>query len=140
MKIYLAGVAPWRGGQEKKTIMEHRPYILESFYYTDEDTERLLPYFGDFLLDSGAFTFMQSSKNHVDWEEYIEKYASFINRNKIDKYFELDIDNIVGFMISAIKNDYTVSASSGNNRNKNSFNSFKQRKYDYAELERAAVY
>lgn len=100
MKIYLAGVAPWRGGQDKiydESYKTYRPYILESFYYADADTERLLPYFGDFLLDSGAFTFMQSSKSHVNWEEYLERYADFINRNKVAKFFELDIDSVVGY-------------------------------------------
>lgn len=63
----------------------------------DENTERLLPYFGDFLLDSGAFTFMQNSKSHVNWTDYIEKYAEFVRRNNIRKYFELDIDSIVGY-------------------------------------------
>ena len=98
MKIYLAGVAPWRGGQlYDKAILEHRPYILESFYYADADTERLLPYFGDFLLDSGAFTFMINMRKTVNWEEYLEQYADFINRNRITKYFELDIDTVVGY-------------------------------------------
>lgn len=100
MKIYLAGVAPWRGGQDRiydESYKTYRPYILESFYYADADTERLLPYFGDFLLDSGAFTFMQSSKSHVNWEEYLERYADFINRNKVEKFFELDIDSVVGY-------------------------------------------
>lgn len=94
----MAGVAPWRdrGGYDP-VIRQHRPYILESFYYTDEDTERLLPFYGDFLLDSGAFTFMQNSKVCVDWDEYIERYASFIKRNKIEKFFELDIDTVVGY-------------------------------------------
>jgi plasmid replication initiation protein len=50
-----------------------------------------------------------------------------------------DVDNIVGFMIAAIKNDYTGASVSGRGRNKNDFNSFKQRKYDYDELEREAV-
>lgn len=84
------------GGYDK-IIMEHRPYILESFYYTDADTERLLPYFGDFMLDSGAFTFMQGTKGDVIWDDYIEKYADFIKRNKIEKFFELDIDSVVGY-------------------------------------------
>ena len=83
------------GGMGDKT--KHRPYILESFFYADETTEKLLSYFGDFLLDSGAFTFMSSKKNHVKWEEYIERYADFICRNKIEKYFELDIDSVVGY-------------------------------------------
>lgn len=110
MKIYLAGntlfpvyIAPmlYGGGfssvNDDSTVRAFRPYILESFYYADSDTERLLPYFGDFLLDSGAFTFMQSTKSHVDWDDYIEKYADFINRNDIKKYFELDIDSVVGY-------------------------------------------
>lgn len=103
MKIYLAGVIPFnekknRGGGFSKAIINHRPYILESFYYTDEDTERLLPYFGDFLLDSGAFTFMQGNHSgKINWEEYIERYADFINRNRIEKFFELDIDSVVGY-------------------------------------------
>lgn len=102
MKIFLAGVIPFNekkniGGGFDKAIIEHKPYILESFYYADADTERLLPLFGDFLLDSGAFTFMQSSKSHVVWEEYIERYANFINRNHIEKFFELDIDSVVGY-------------------------------------------
>lgn len=100
MKIYTAGIAPCGGGNAeyyRSAIKEHRPFILESFYYADETTEKLLPYFGDFLLDSGAFTFMSNSKRQVNWEEYIEKYADFINRNKIEKFFELDIDSIVGY-------------------------------------------
>lgn len=100
MKIYTAGIAPCGGGKAdyyNTAIKQYKPYILESFYYADETTEKLLPYFGDFLLDSGAFTFMQSSKNHCDWNEYIERYANFINRNNIDKFFELDIDGVVGY-------------------------------------------
>lgn len=86
-----------RWGGYDPIIRDHRPYILESFYYADDDTERLLPLFGDFLLDSGAFTFMQNAKSHVDWNEYIERYAEFINRNDIKKFFELDIDSVVGY-------------------------------------------
>ena len=85
------------GGGYDPIILQHKPYILESFFYADADTERLMPHFGDFLLDSGAFTFMQSAKNHVNWDEYIERYADFINRNHVDKFFELDIDSVVGY-------------------------------------------
>ena len=84
-------------GKLREPALEHRPFILESFYYADADTERLLPFFGDFLLDSGAFTFMSNAKTHVKWDEYIEKYADFIIRNNIDKFFELDIDSVVGY-------------------------------------------
>lgn len=74
-----------------------RPYILESFYYANEDTERMIPFFGDFLLDSGAFTFMENAHVRVEWEDYIERYADFINRNHVEKFFELDIDSVVGY-------------------------------------------
>ena len=85
-----------RGGYDP-IIREHKPFILESFYYADADTERLLPYYGDFLLDSGAFTFMVGSGGKVDFEEYLERYADFIKRNKVKKYFELDVDTVLGY-------------------------------------------
>lgn len=78
-------------------IREHKPFILESFFYADADTERLLPYYGDFLLDSGAFTFMMGKGGSPDWDDYIERYADFIVRNNVQKYFELDIDSVVGY-------------------------------------------
>ena len=97
MKLYLADSGKLREAYCEEPTLEHHPFILESFYYADKDTERLLPYFGDFLLDSGAFTFMQNSKTRLNWEEYIERYANFINRNNIEKFFELDIDSVVGY-------------------------------------------
>lgn len=81
----------------KEKVSTHKPFILESFFYADADTERLLPLFGDFLLDSGAFTFLSDNKTHLDWNAYIERYAAFIVRNNIEKYFELDIDSVVGY-------------------------------------------
>ncbi len=98
VKTYMAGTSPWRNtGMYDETIVKWKPYILESFFYADADTERLIPYYGDFLLDSGAFTFMQNQKTHTDWDEYIRRYAEFIVRNDVKKYFELDIDSVVGY-------------------------------------------
>lgn len=71
--------------------------ILESFYYADEWTEWVIPRISDFMLDSGAFTFMENSKKSVDWEEYLQSYIDFINRNDVRLFFELDIDSIVGY-------------------------------------------
>lgn len=71
-------------------------YILESFYYIDD---WMLPYIKDywnFLLDSGAYTFMSNAKTHIDWDEYLERYARFIVENDIKLFFELDIDSVVG--------------------------------------------
>jgi hypothetical protein len=98
MGLFLAGVWAGRnGGGYDESVKKYRPYILESFFYADADTERLVPYFGDFLLDSGAFTFMQGRGGNPDFDDYVERYADFINRNKIDKFFELDIDSVVGY-------------------------------------------
>ncbi len=71
--------------------------ILQSFYYCNEFTEKIiLPNCKRFMLDSGAFTFF-SSGGVADWNAYVKRYADFINRNKVDLFFELDIDNIIGY-------------------------------------------
>ena len=97
MKVFLAGVAPRRDtGLYESTDRLMKPYILESFFYANDETERLLPLLGDFLLDSGAFTFMQGNSK-ANFDEYVERYADFINRNDVQKFFELDIDAVVGY-------------------------------------------
>ena len=74
------------------------PYLLESFYYFKSwQFEYIEKNTDDFLLDSGAFTFMSDSKSYVDWDKYIEKYAEFIKQNSVKKFFELDIDSVVGY-------------------------------------------
>lgn len=72
--------------------------ILETFYYArnNERIQRLLGMPQQFLLDSGAFTFMSNSKLKVDWDEYTEEYASFINKYDIKLFFELDVDSVIG--------------------------------------------
>ena len=73
--------------------------ILESFYYLRKNEEfmALAKHFGSFLLDSGAFTFMTGvHKGAINWDEYVEDYARFINKHDIKLFFELDIDSVVG--------------------------------------------
>lgn len=94
MKIFLAGTF---GEKKHKEQVKECLFLLESFYYLQDWQVPLIKSTKDFLLDSGAFTFMQNSKKHVDWDEYIEKYAKFINDHKIEKFFELDIDSVVGY-------------------------------------------
>lgn len=97
MKIFLAESGGlWEAYFSAKEFAN--AYILQSFYYADSFTEQyIIPNAADFLLDSGAFTFMENAKIRVDWNEYVERYADFINRNKIQKFFELDIDSVVGY-------------------------------------------
>lgn len=72
-------------------------YILESFYYIQDWQLPIIERCKMFLLDSGAFTFMNNFKGKINWEEYIDKYANFINKNNIKHFFELDIDTLVGY-------------------------------------------
>lgn len=108
MKVYIAG------DNNKKKILREKIYgcdfftgenalkginILESFYYLRKNEEfmTLVKHFGSFLLDSGAFTFMSGShKGAINWDEYVEEYAAFINRHDVKLFFELDIDSVVG--------------------------------------------
>lgn len=99
LRIFLAGTYS-RSWCLQKYIEKAKdnlcPYTLESFFYMNEDIKRLIPHMSDFLLDSGAFTFMTQNKD-VNFDEYLERYADFIKTNKIQKFFELDIDSIVGY-------------------------------------------
>lgn len=94
MKVFLAG-SGW-----EKLWMPRNFYSfnrLESFAYISKKEETIIKKYKDFLLDSGAFTYLNGLKSEkVNWDDYIEKYASFINLHNIDLFFELDIDSIVG--------------------------------------------
>ena len=100
MRIYLAGQAPWKESALYEPSIKRESsggaYILESFYYADDWTERTIPLLGSFMLDSGAFTFFTQGK-HVDWDEYTERYAEFIKRNGVELFFELDVDSLIGY-------------------------------------------
>lgn len=92
MKVFLAATQ-----SRYYLVEEHKPlYILETFYNIDEKVLPILLKSKMFLLDSGAFTFMNNFKGKINWDEYIQKYAEFINKYGIKYFFELDIDSIVG--------------------------------------------
>jgi len=92
MKIYLAG--------ENAEAWKKRNYYdfnrLASFYYI-KDERQIINKFNNFILDSGAYTFMTTMKNKdVNWDDYVISYAKFIKEYNIKFYFELDIDSLVG--------------------------------------------
>ena len=88
MRVFIAGT--------NAETVKKSDYLLESFFYFKPWQTELLKTTKDFLLDSGAFTFMSGSAN-VDWEDYIERYCDFIVKYDIKHFFELDIDKIVGY-------------------------------------------
>lgn len=95
MKLFLAAVTTFIDNCLAFTDLKDT-YCLESFYYANKNTEKMIPLLKGFLLDSGAFTFFSSGKT-VKWEEYVDRYADFINKNNIDHFFELDIDKLIGY-------------------------------------------
>lgn len=48
-----------------------------------------------FMLDSGAFTFMNSGKE-VHWKSYVDEYINFINKYDIKYFIELDLYGVLG--------------------------------------------
>lgn len=96
MTLYLAGNGLWDYLPMSSIRIAPPPNILESFYYVDDWTVKTIPLLKNFMLDSGAFTFFTLGKN-VDWVGYLDKYIRFINDNKVQRYFELDIDKLVGY-------------------------------------------
>ena len=97
MKIYLAGSV---GKVELKQMQtQGNRYLLQTYYdmraWKDSKVESYLNSCEEFLLDSGAFTFMNSGKK-VNWKGYIDSYVEFINKYDIKQFIELDLDHVVG--------------------------------------------
>lgn len=96
MKIYMAGngvllllLRKYDGNPNKCPI-----YLLQTFYDMRKQSEanmrKILGSCKEFLLDSGAFTFMNSGVK-IDWKQYIDEYIEFINKYDIEQFFELDL-------------------------------------------------
>lgn len=103
MEIYLAGAGIWPYLKKYTNYLTPSKAgtfnILSSYIYIekDPDIKELIPYFKNFMLDSGAFTFMQQQPAGIDWTSYIDRYAAFIKQHRVEKFFELDIDSVVGY-------------------------------------------
>jgi hypothetical protein len=97
MKIYLAATM-----SQNKIIGDYcrqnaaRINMLESFYYIRPWQIELLSFLKSFMLDSGAFTFM-NGQTVVNWKEYVKEYGNFVKRYNIKNFIELDIDKVVGW-------------------------------------------
>ena len=94
MELFLAEEHPVKNGKDSNWEGLN---ILETYYYLQKNNEfpRLIENFQNFLLDSGAFTFM-SGASKVDFDKYVEEYAAFVKKWNVQNFFELDIDSVVG--------------------------------------------
>ena len=97
MIIYLAGT-----GQCQNHIMEQildtglKTNMLGSFYSVRPGMTKNIPRFDRFMLDSGAFSFIQNNKR-ADWNEYVRRYIEYIKQTNTKLFFELDIDGLIGY-------------------------------------------
>jgi len=97
MDIYLAGFHGEKNRTNRNDILKQKIFVLESYAYIQEWQLPLIQNEWHFMLDSGAFTFMDNSKDvsGVNWNDYVRSYAEFINKMDIDLFFELDIDAVI---------------------------------------------
>lgn len=98
MKIFLAATQTLLGGTSEQVIPESK-YLLEAFYGIRSG---IIPYLRSCqmcLIDSGAFTFMNTNKHSVvDFDSYTDAYIDFIKAYDFDHFFEMDIDSITGYV------------------------------------------
>ena len=101
MRIFLASTHEGHTkDNRKKLIQQGQPlYILETFYNGEKKCKQALSDVGNknFLLDSGAFSFMSGAPcSKEQMEAYCDRYIKFIKENNIKYFFELDVDTIFG--------------------------------------------
>lgn len=109
MKVFLSAlenaVASGKGGKPVAKLLVEQgfkmKYNLMSFYYIKSKID-IAEYIRDnteqILIDSGAHSFQKGKK--VNWVEYTKQYAEFIkkfDRPNVIGYFEMDVDNIIGY-------------------------------------------
>ena len=115
MKVFLSSLENGRSciqkdktGKRKKLAYflkengVHFKWNLISFYYVKNKQVDLAYFIRDnseeILVDSGAHSFQKGTK--VDWVEYTQEYARFIKEfdgTNVIGYFEMDVDNIIGY-------------------------------------------
>lgn len=100
MKVYLSGNG-WFDRLRLITAQNAENInLLQSFVYVqgEKTVLEIIPKLNGFILDSGAFTFMNSQAGKtIDWEYYVDRYSDFINAYNVDLFFELDIYKIIGY-------------------------------------------
>jgi len=89
----------YRNCKLKTLLFSYFDYAPTSLEYLENDHPEA-------LLDSSAFSMMTNPKKLQPIESYTNNYAEFINEHKIDKFFELDLDSIIGYdKVKKIRSD-----------------------------------
>lgn len=93
MILYLAG---YKRCARRWCMDTSDIYLLSSFWEHKSGRYGSYVLQEKHILDSGAFSAFSGKNNGFDWDSYVRKYADFILKNNIQKFFELDIDVVVG--------------------------------------------
>lgn len=93
MILYLAGYKPCDRRWKLDTSNIH---LLSSYWEHKGGKYGTYVRQEKHILDSGAFSAFSGKNNSFDWDSYVKKYANFILQNNIQRFFELDIDVVVG--------------------------------------------
>lgn len=87
-------------------VIHYCKYVLMSFYYLEKNKKNITKQvyttrneLDNFILDSGAFTFMSNAKKNTtkEMDDYITRYIEFVKKYQIKRYIELDVDSIFGY-------------------------------------------
>ena len=100
MKVFLSALEASPEFYYINSKIDNYKYNLMSFYYIkkEEVFKEIIKKSELILIDSGAHSFQKGKK--VDWVEYTKKYANWIKENDCNKilgYFEMDVDNVIGY-------------------------------------------
>lgn len=93
MKVFLAGTTTLK---KHLDVIKKSNYFLESYFSIKEWQLDYLLHAKDFILDSGAFTFMGSKKD-INFKKYAREYGKFVSAYNIENFIELDIESVVGW-------------------------------------------
>lgn len=91
MVVYLACV----NTDQIEDLMRGGDILMSFPYAKNQDISSIKQKTRNFILDSGVFTMIKSGKR-FNIENYVDEYADFIKENKVEKYIELDVDQIEG--------------------------------------------
>lgn len=101
MRVYLASLSTGMSCAVREKAVGQTPpkYLLETFFNGEKACDRALGLVGveNFLLDSGAFSYMNGAHASLQqMEDYISRYIQYIKMRNIRYFFEIDVDKLFG--------------------------------------------
>ena len=101
MRVFLAATNQGMSREMRDySFQKYKPrYVLETFFNGESSCLKAMQSVGNdnFLLDSGAFSYMNGQKvTLAQMEEYVDRYIAFIVKYQVKHFIEIDVDNIFG--------------------------------------------